>query len=162
MDDAGNDTLPVADKPSEELVKQVMRLVMDVADQGRDYVDAVAREFDLTRVQAGVLMHLGQPIAMNELASVLACERSNVTGLVDRLEKRQLVAREPDARDRRVKTLVLTPSGERTRDELSRRLFEDLPILNRLTTPEVGVLGTLLQKLAGDSPERPTGITTVS
>ena len=32
---------------------------------------------------------------MHELATMLACDNSNVTGIVDRLEARGLVARQP-------------------------------------------------------------------
>lgn len=137
------------DQPSEELVKQVMRLVVGLTDQARSYVDGLAQEFDLTRIQAGALMHLKEPIAMNELASVLACERSNITGLVDRLEKRDLVYRKADKTDRRVKTLVLTPAGEKTRNELSKRIFDESPMTNHLNASEMETLANLLQKLVG-------------
>ena len=39
---------------------------------------------------------------MGRLAETLACDASNVTGLVDRLESRGLVRRQPSAADRRV------------------------------------------------------------
>ena len=42
---------------------------------------------------------------------MLACDNSNVTGIVDRLEARGLVARRPHEHDRRVKHVVLTPLG---------------------------------------------------
>ena len=48
-------------------------------------------------------MDPGVPLPMHKLATLLACDNSNVTGLVDRLEARGLVAREPYDRDRRVK-----------------------------------------------------------
>jgi DNA-binding MarR family transcriptional regulator len=74
-----------------------------------------ASELDLHPAQAGALLQLSSPLSMNELASVLACDSSNVTGLVDRLEARGLVTREPSSEDRRVKHVVLTPAGRRMR-----------------------------------------------
>ena len=50
-------------------------------------------------------------LPMNELAALLACDNSNVTGLVDRLEARGLVTRQPSPEDRRVKHIVLTDAG---------------------------------------------------
>ena len=52
---------------------------------------------------------------MGRLARGLACDASNVTGIVDRLEARGLIERRPGASDRRVKVLVITREGERLR-----------------------------------------------
>src|ERR1700739_397229 len=59
-----------------------------------------ASELDLHPAQAGALLQLATPLPMNELASLLACDNSNVTGLIDRLEARGLGDRpaHPDER----------------------------------------------------------------
>ena len=51
---------------------------------------ALAAEFDLSPAQCHVLRLIepGNPIPMGRLAETLACDASNVTGLVDRLESR--------------------------------------------------------------------------
>jgi DNA-binding MarR family transcriptional regulator len=139
----------IGDQPSEDLVKQVMGLVVQLTDQARTYVDGLAEELNLTHIQAVALMNLEKPIPMSQLASVLSCERSNITGLVDRMEKQDLVSRNSDATDRRVKTLVLTRIGEKTRDELSRRIFDESPMTNRLNATEMNSLASLLHKLTG-------------
>src|SRR6476619_2893476 len=90
---------------------------------------ALAAEFDLSPAQCHVL-HLiepGRPLPMGRLAETLACDASNVTGLVDRLESRGLVRRRSSATDRRVKVLDLTPTGSRLRTQL----------LDRMTAPPV-------------------------
>ena len=68
-------------------------------------------------------MHLepDEPLPMSALAGALQCDNSNVTGIVDRLEAAGLAERRPAERDRRVKTVVLTPHGEAVRDEVRRR-----------------------------------------
>jgi DNA-binding MarR family transcriptional regulator len=48
-----------------------------------------------------------------ELSRLLIVHRSNVTGLVDRLEKRQFVRRSEQPGDRRVYRVVLAPKGRR-------------------------------------------------
>jgi DNA-binding MarR family transcriptional regulator len=48
-----------------------------------------------------------------ELSRSLIMHRSNVTGLVDRLEARGLVQRHDSARDRRAYRVVLTPAGRK-------------------------------------------------
>ena len=63
----------------------------------RDHLPASGGEFELSPVQCHVL-HLiepGRPLPMGRLAATLSCDASNVTGLVDRLEARGLVARRP-------------------------------------------------------------------
>jgi DNA-binding MarR family transcriptional regulator len=58
----------------------------------------------LTSVAPGALTH-------GELASRLHCDKTNVTGLVDRLERRELVRRHPDPTDRRATQVSLTDDG---------------------------------------------------
>ena len=62
-------------------------------------------------------------LPMHEIATRLACDNSNVTGIVDRLEARGLVTRRPGEQDRRVKYVVPTPLGMRGArgDELEAR-----------------------------------------
>src|SRR2546427_2946239 len=75
----------------------------------------VASEFELSPAQCHVL-HLiepDQPIPMGRIAEALACDASNVTGLIDRLESRGLVRRQPSAGDRRVKELENPPARGR-------------------------------------------------
>ena len=58
------------------------------------------------------------PLAMSALAGNLACDASNVTGVVDKLEARGLIARQPDENDRRVKALLVTTKGRDLRKQL--------------------------------------------
>lgn len=59
----------------------------------------------------GILVGSSSPLTLGELAQRLACVRSNVTQLVDRLEADGLVRREPDPADRRSIRAVITDSG---------------------------------------------------
>jgi len=51
------------------------------------------------------------PLSLSELAARLACVRSNMTQLVDRLEADGLVRRTDDPSDRRTVRAALTPLG---------------------------------------------------
>jgi DNA-binding MarR family transcriptional regulator len=74
----------------------------------------VAREHDLTPQQAQLLcLLIGGPVGMTELTRTLHLEKSSLTGLVDRAERRGLVARIRDVRDRRTCRIALTRDGER-------------------------------------------------
>ena len=59
----------------------------------------------------GILVASNSPLTLGELAQKLACVRSNVTQLVDRLETDGLVRREADPADRRSIRAVVTDTG---------------------------------------------------
>src|SRR5688500_1019517 len=59
----------------------------------------------------GILVGSSRPLTLGELAQRLACVRSNVTQLVDRLESDGLVRREADPEDRRSIRDVVTEAG---------------------------------------------------
>src|SRR5580693_8984239 len=107
--------------PAEEAWSLLGQLMMS---QRRRFL-AVASELNLHPAQAGALMQMepDRPVPMNELATLLHCDNSNVTGIVDRLEARGLVERRPYEPDRRVKHIALTPLGaelrERVREHMS-------------------------------------------
>jgi DNA-binding MarR family transcriptional regulator len=92
----------------------------------RSWWTAVCEEFDLTPSQGMALRSLDpeQPLAMSTLADALACDASNVTGIVDKLESRGLIARRGADHDRRIKMLCVTQAGRALRDRLIGRLLQ--------------------------------------
>ena len=66
------------------------------------------------------LYHVG-PLLLGELQRKILVSSGGVTYLVDRLEKRGLVRREPCPEDRRARYAALTPDGKR----LLARIFPD-------------------------------------
>jgi len=115
----------------------------------RAHLPPVAAALDLSPAQCHVLHVIdpGRPLPMGRLAQTLACDKSNVTGLVDRLESRGLVRRHPSAADRRVKVLGLTPAGARLRAALVSRMTTPPPALGRLSLDEQRTLVRLLARL---------------
>ncbi|MFE3560250.1 MarR family winged helix-turn-helix transcriptional regulator [Streptomyces sp. NPDC059193] len=114
--------------------------------QWRDFATA-ASQYGLTSTQARVLAQLDGPVPMRGLARLLVCDASNVTGIVDRLEARELVRREPDPADRRVKNVVATEAGR----EVIRRVREEMQAthgaLDTLDEAESATLYALLERL---------------
>lgn len=71
------------------------------------------------------LVEAGEPLPLGQLAERIACVKSNVTQLVDRLEEDGLVRREPDPADRRVTRAAITEDGlARYRTAQAARLAE--------------------------------------
>jgi MarR family transcriptional regulator, organic hydroperoxide resistance regulator len=96
-------------------------LLIEFALSQRGWWVGLCTEFDLSPMQGHALRILDpeRPVAMSALADALLCDASNVTGIVDKLESRGLIARQSADHDRRIKMLVVTESGA----ELRRRLF---------------------------------------
>jgi MarR family transcriptional regulator, organic hydroperoxide resistance regulator len=115
----------------------------------RAALPALAAELELSPAQCHLLNLLepNRSIAMGQLAGALACDASNVTGLVDRLESRGLVERRPSAGDRRVKVLTLTPLGAKLRAAFVERMTSPPATLQRLTRSEQQALVDLLRRL---------------
>ena len=113
----------------------------------RRFLDT-ASELDLHPAQAGALLQMEPATAMpmHELATMLACDNSNVTGIVDRLEARGLVARRPYAQDRRVKHIVLTAAGAGLRERVRARMAKAPEALRRLSVDDQRVLRDVLRR----------------
>lgn len=141
-------TVP-AEPASEHLrrVQETAWLLLAMAERLQQHFAARAVEFGLSAAQAKVLVALqpGESAPMRALAVRLEYDPSNLTGLVDRLEARGTVERRPDPADRRVKALVLTEAGERTRQDFQRRLTRDAGPLARLSPSQIDELRALLQ-----------------
>src|SRR6185369_15639463 len=101
----------------------------------RGQLPVLAAALELSPAQCHVLYIIepGKPVPMKQLAASLSCDASNVTGLMDRLESRGLIRRQPGTVDRRVKELDLTPMGARLRAELIARLSTPPPAVSRLS-----------------------------
>jgi MarR family transcriptional regulator, transcriptional regulator for hemolysin len=93
--------------------RDVLVLIHDVARLIRVHADRRARAHGMTRAQWIVLARLDrQPgLSQNELAAIAEVEPITIARLIDRLEKRGLVERRPDAKDRRIWRLHLRPEA---------------------------------------------------
>jgi DNA-binding MarR family transcriptional regulator len=124
-----------------ELGKLVHELDMQNNSRMREQVARLG----LTTAQASALREMTGPMTMGELAGQMACEPSNATVVIDKLESQQLIQRRPHPTDRRAKQLVLTPEGAGLRERLLELLAEE-PLLTSLTQQEQDLLQNLLQR----------------
>lgn len=118
-------------------------------EYGRPRIMAIAQEFDLSPPQSLVLRLLDEPRPMGDLAQLMHCDNSNLTGIIDRLSERGLVERTRGEGDRRVRLIALTEEGRRIRDELNRRLAEPPPALVELDPDDQVALRDILGRALG-------------
>jgi DNA-binding MarR family transcriptional regulator len=96
-----------------------------------------------------VLVSAGGTLPLGQLADRLACVKSNVTQLVDRLEAEGLVSRASDPSDRRCCLAAITEEGRGAFERgtgIHREAEKDL--FGVLTPEESAELAHLLSKLA--------------
>jgi DNA-binding MarR family transcriptional regulator len=109
----------------------------------------IAERNDLSLVQLhaiGLLMH--GPVPMVQLSTLLSCDASYVTGIVDRLEQQGLVDRQENPHDRRVKLIVLTKKGIQLRDKVQVSMNElQAKLFSSLTNQEQDDFNRLLIKI---------------
>jgi DNA-binding MarR family transcriptional regulator len=106
----------------------------------------IARDLGLTPATLGALARLGEPRTMGEIAELLRCDPSNVTGIADALESRRLAQRRPSAADRRVKVIELTAAGERMRGRVMGELSEPPDWLRGLSREDQRTLRDVLRR----------------
>jgi DNA-binding MarR family transcriptional regulator len=118
-------------------------------EHGRPKMMDANQELELSPPQGIVLRFLDEPRPMGELAALMRCDNSNMTGIVDRLEERALVERTAAERDRRVKLIALTERGREVRDELNRRMAEPPEVIESLSAADQRALRDILRRALG-------------
>jgi MarR family transcriptional regulator for hemolysin len=109
--------------PAKDARARFAPLVANVAREWRRAVDARLQVYGLTEATWLPLLRIARseaPMRQNELAASLSLDGSSVVRLLDALENSGLVERCEDPADRRAKSLVLTPRGRRTVDQVER------------------------------------------
>jgi DNA-binding MarR family transcriptional regulator len=115
----------------------------------------VGAEHDLSLTQLRVLGILrDRRLRMTDLAAFLGLDKSTLSGLVERAERRGLVARDRSPKDRRGVDVFNTPAGHELADELQEEIRAVLtPVTNRLGRDDRNLLAQLLDSLSRSSAE---------
>jgi len=126
-------------------------LRMASAAIARDFAVEVA-DLDITQKQYAVLelIAANHGVSQVDLARALGTDRATMMALVDRLEARSLLVREPSSHDRRRQDLLLTVAGDGLLAEARRRIARhERRFTARLGSAGTGQLLALLQRLTG-------------
>ena len=143
-----------------ELAEEAWHLLLDYLLANRDRTAHIAAQLGLTLGEMKALLSLepGAARPMRALAEDWKCDASNVTWVVDRLEERGVAQRRGLPEDRRIKTVALTPAGEKTRSELLRQINQPTDEVLALSRKDLISLIEVLGKLvpsAGRAELRP-------
>ncbi len=118
--------------------------------RSKQHMAALMEQKSMTPVQ-GIVLLLFEPAqgkTMQELTQLMACDASNTTGLVDRLEAQGLILRQADPNDRRVKVISLSKKGQQCRLDIFASMHKaEVADLSRLTVTEQATFTALVNKL---------------
>jgi DNA-binding MarR family transcriptional regulator len=95
------------------------------------------------------------PMSLSGLAEAVGVDAPYATLIVDTLEERGLVERQPDPADRRRKLVTLTATGSKAIEKLLRIEREPPPGFARLSPTELETLESLLRRIATRPGEAP-------
>jgi DNA-binding MarR family transcriptional regulator len=109
----------------------------------------IAAGHDLSLTQLRVLAILrDRQGSMSDLATYLGLDKSSISGLVDRAEKRGLVQRTPNPLDGRGIDVALTAEGGQLAEEGAAEVAEALsPLIGTLSPHESHRLAALLERM---------------
>jgi len=95
-----------------------------------------------------ILKYSDSPLTQNDLSRKLLVDKSNITGLIDRMEKMGLLRRNTVAGDRRRYHITLTPKGTKLINELEIAYEENVAkIMSKFSKDECTSLIKLTEKL---------------
>jgi DNA-binding MarR family transcriptional regulator len=131
---------------------EAWRLLLGCTFAQLERVAGVVRELGLSPgdVRALLVLDRDEPRPMGSLAQAWHCDASNVTWMVHRLQERGLVERRTQPTDRRVKAVVLTELGSKTKAEVLGTLYEPPAGLLGLDRPGLDALRDALARLSPD------------
>ena len=103
-------------------VDQVLEAILYLYTESRRITKELAKRADLTGPQLTVvkLLEAFGDLSLSELSDKIRAQNSTVTGIIDRMERENLVTRERSKEDRRVVYIKLTPKG--------RELAREIPV----------------------------------
>lgn len=126
--------------------KRAWRLMSEMV-VAYDRKERVAEELGLSFARTRALRRLlPAPLTLRDLADVLNADPPYVTLIIDDLEDRGLVTREPHPSDRRAKLVTLSAKGRKLAEKADQILATPPAAMDRLTESELeGLLRALEQ-----------------
>jgi DNA-binding MarR family transcriptional regulator len=136
--------------PGEDLAGETWRLLVPLVYPPR-FIE-IAHELGVTPPLLGALRFLDQPQTMGKMAEFLRCDPSNITGIVDALEDRNLAERKPSEVDRRVKVVELTVPGEELRARSIEEMYKPPAWIEGLSAADQRRLRDIFRRAGGKPP----------
>jgi DNA-binding MarR family transcriptional regulator len=116
----------------------------------RRFFESQMKKYDITPPQFEVLVILWKDdgLVLSELGRRLSRDGPTITGIIDRMEKKELLARKRNTRDRRVIQVYLTEKARIIKDSLMQMQKEaGMNITGGFSDQDIQTLEELLHKV---------------
>jgi DNA-binding MarR family transcriptional regulator len=133
--------------PGDDLAAEAWGLLIPLVYPPR-FIE-IAHKMGVTPSILGALRFLEHPQPMGRMAELLHCDPSNVTGIVDALEERNLAERKPSEVDRRVKVVELTAAGKKLRARSIEEMHKPPAWIESLSAADQRKLRDVLKRAGG-------------
>jgi DNA-binding MarR family transcriptional regulator len=140
-----------SESPHQPDLDAVVEAIVYLYTESRRITKGVAGRYGLTGPQLAVVKML-EPVgklSLSELSSQIRARNSTVTGIIDRMEREELVVRRRSKQDRRVINIELTDKGQKLAAEIPVepvQIFRQ--VLGELGARDAADLRRILTKLA--------------
>jgi len=122
-------------------------------------VEALGQEFSFSQAMILQVLMMQKESRMNDLARFLGLSKANASGLVDRLVKKGLIAREHGVEDRRVVLVRLTAKGLTVARGLAKVQRQGLAqMMRRVPEQNIKLLIETLEQMAMGMAEQQKGL----
>lgn len=130
--------------------KEIIYSIRRLMQAGEHYTKELNKIYNVSAAQINCLLalHENGPLPPSQIAKHVMVNSSTVTGVIDRLEKKDLVRRLRISQDRRVITVELTKSGkmlaENAPSPIQQKIIDGL---NHLSPSEIEQIALTLKRL---------------
>ena len=130
--------------------KEIVYSIRKLMQAGEHYTKELNKIYNVSAAQINCLLalHENGPLPPSQIAKHVMVNSSTVTGVIDRLEKKDLVRRLRISQDRRVITVELTKSGkmlaENAPSPIQQKIIDGL---NQLSPSEIKQIALTLKRL---------------
>lgn len=130
--------------------KEIIYSIRRLMQAGEHYTKELNKIYNVSAAQINCLLalHENGPLPPSQIAKHMMVNSSTVTGIIDRLEKKDLVRRLRISQDRRVITVELTKSGkmlaENAPPPIQQKIIDGL---SQLAPSEIDEIALILKRL---------------
>ncbi len=138
------------DNSAHEALMSVLWTALIVRKESKRFFGANRISSDAQFNVLMILKYSGKTLTQNEIGKRLLVDKSNVTGLIDRMERDGLIARKDVEGDRRSYHIVATAEGRRITDTVEKKYMakvsETMRLLGKKDLAETVRLMKLIRK----------------
>lgn len=140
-------------KPLKDINHETLLNIFRTSSLLSRYSDNFFSKHNITDIQFNILVTLKEyspieGINQNELSKMLIVSKSNIVGLIDRLEKAEYVERKVPENDRRVNKIFVTKKGLKLIEKLHDGYFNEVNnIIGCLTNQEKKYVISAMEKI---------------